>query len=81
MLKVQKEIGMVNCECLEECIFFNDKMKNIGGLSDLYKKKYCHGDNATCARYVVFKTFGKSEVPSDLYPNMLDTANKIVNKK
>jgi hypothetical protein len=63
---------MADCECLAGCIFFNDKMANMPGLTDLYKANLCRGDKTACARYMVFKAKGRENVPPDLYPN--DTA-------
>jgi len=69
---------MADCECLAGCLFFNDKMKDSGGLTAIYKKKYCQGDNLSCARYMVFKKLGKPAVPANLYPNMVDLAKQLL---
>ena len=69
---------MAECECLEGCPFFNDHMKDLEGMANIYKRKYCLGDNTECARHMVFLTLGKEAVPSDLYPNMRDRARKIL---
>jgi hypothetical protein len=50
-------------------------------IASIYKKWYCLKDNRTCARYMVFKKFGKEAVPIDLYPNMINRANKIISGK
>lgn len=68
---------MAQCECLQGCPFFNDKMKDNDGLANIYKKKYCLTDNLACARFMVLKKKGKSAVPESLYPNMVDKAQKI----
>lgn len=72
---------MPNCECLAGCIFFNDKMKERTAMSDLYKNKYCLGDNSKCARYMVFKKLGKPAVPENLFPNMTDRAKQILSER
>jgi hypothetical protein len=69
---------MADCECLAGCLFFNNKMKDNGGIGSMFKQKYCLGDNADCARYMVFKKFGKQRVPVNLYPNMVDRALEIL---
>ena len=69
---------MANCECLNGCPFFNDKMKDTEGIGAIFKRKYCLGNNAECARYMVFKKLGRSRVPSNLYPNMHDQAKQII---
>ena len=69
---------MAECECLKGCIFFNDKMKEAVALGEMYKQKFCLGDNSECARYVIFKKLGKENVPGDLFPNMYERAKKIL---
>ena len=69
---------MANCECLETCPFFNDQMENMPGLSTMYKRSYCKGDFASCARYMVFKALGKPSVPSDMFPNQQDRARELI---
>lgn len=70
----------MRCEKLEGCPFYNDKMSMDKGIGSLYKKKYCEGDKTLCARYKVSLTLGKELVPADLYPNMFDRAEKIINE-
>ncbi len=69
---------MADCECLERCPFFNDKMENMPAISNVYKKKYCRADFNNCARYKVFKTLGKAKVPFDLFPNQIDRVDRII---
>jgi hypothetical protein len=69
---------MANCELIEKCLFFNDKMGNKPGMAEMYKKKYCRGDNSVCARHLVFKAMGKENVPSNLFPNQVDDAKRIM---
>ena len=53
------------------------------GIGSMYKRKYCEGDKTTCARYMVATQVGAEFVNNNLYPNMLELANKIIteNKK
>jgi hypothetical protein len=70
---------MAKCECLEGCIFFNDKMKERPAMGQLYKKEFClGGDNAHCARYMVRTALGRDRVPVDLYPNQIDRAAQLI---
>jgi len=69
---------MAECEVLSACPFFNDTMANMPGTAAAFKRKYCQGDNATCARYMVLKAIGKPKVPADLFPNQEDRARKII---
>jgi hypothetical protein len=45
---------MGECECLAECPFFNDRMKNMPAVAKMYNKNYCHDAYESCARYMVF---------------------------
>lgn len=65
---------MADCECIEGCPFFHDKMDNKPATANLIKKKFCQGTYSECARYKVFKKFGKGSVPFDLFPNMHERA-------
>jgi len=72
---------MADCKYLGGCIFFNDKMENKPATADLMKKRYCQGDNSTCARFVVCEKLGKVNVPLDLFPGDLRKAETIVSAR
>jgi len=63
---------MAECECLEGCPFFNDKMQNMPALAGIMKKKYCQDDYSSCARHMIFEKMGKEAVPGGLYPNQME---------
>ena len=69
---------MPACGCLSNCPFFNDMMMGMDSVKDMMKRRYCHGANARCARYMVFKALGRAKVPADLTPNQTDRAEKII---
>lgn len=69
---------MSDCELLAGCLFFNDKMPMETGLGSLFKRNYCQGDYSKCARYKVAKTLGREKVPTTLYPNMFDQAERLI---
>lgn len=69
---------MAECEYLPGCPFFNDKMKNMPAIADQFKKKYCLGENSTCARFVVLRALGREKVPATLFPNQMDKAQGIL---
>lgn len=69
---------MSDCELLKTCIFFNDKMANIPSTVEIFKIKYCRGDNTECARYMVFKALGRERVPQDLFPNQVEIAHMVI---
>jgi len=69
---------MADCVCLPKCPFFYDKMSNMPAMADIYKTKYCLGDNTDCARYAVFRKMSSAGVPADLYPNDRDRATELL---
>jgi len=69
---------VADCELLAKCLFFNDKMANKPGTADMMKTKYCQGNNAECARYVVCKALGREKVPGDLFPIQMDRARELL---
>jgi hypothetical protein len=71
---------MADCPSLSVCPFFNDKMQEKPGLTNMYKNRYCKGDNENCARWRVAVSVGKQHVPSDLYPNQFDRISDIIEK-
>ena len=69
---------MVDCELLETCVFFNDKMANMPSTAEVIKMRYCREDNSACARYMVYKTMGREKVPQDMFPNLTEMAKQII---
>jgi hypothetical protein len=69
---------MAECECLPKCPFFHDKMESMPSVAGMMKKKYCQGDNSTCARFMVFEAKGRDFVPADLYPSQQERAKQII---
>ncbi len=70
----------MSCISLKGCPFFNDRMPIDSGLGLMYKNKYCLDDFKECARYKVCVALGKENVPDNLYPNMLNAAEKLISK-
>ena len=70
----------MKCKNLEGCAFYNDKMPMEKGIGAIFKKKYCLGNQQICARYQVSSKLGKGFVPANLYPNMYDAAQRIIEK-
>ena len=69
---------MANCEMLQKCPFFNDKMSEMPDQADFFKDLYCKGDNEICARYLVLKALGRDAMPPDLFPNHEQRAKAII---
>jgi hypothetical protein len=69
---------MSDCDCLAACPFFNDRMPIESGLGSIYKKNYCLGDFAKCARHLVVAALGKGTAPADLFPNQQERVANII---
>ena len=59
---------MADCEFLEKCLFFNDKLENMPKATDMMKKMYCKWHYTKCARYKIAITMGRSAIPDDMFP-------------
>ena len=70
----------MGCEYLQSCPFYNEKMDIDSGLGKIYRRSYCQGDKTQCARYMIATELGRESVPADLYPNMHDRAERILNE-
>lgn len=68
---------MVVCELCDTCIFFNDKMPDMPDVAGYLKQKYCRKDFDKCARYRIYKEFGRENVPANLFPNEEDLVSSI----
>jgi len=66
----------MECERLEKCPFFQEKMPNMPATAEIMKKNYCKTDPSKCARYIVFKALG--QVPIDLWPYEIERAKEII---
>ena len=69
---------MGSCDCLKACPFFNDKMPIDSGIGKIYKDKYCLKNYDACARHKVRESLGPDKVPLNLYPNMFERAESII---
>jgi hypothetical protein len=69
-----------DCELIQGCIFFNNKMQNMPATAELLKKRYCKGAFSTCARHMVFKAMGRPRVPPDLFPQQTEIAEDLIRK-
>ncbi|MBU0728686.1 MAG: hypothetical protein KKE17_10600 [Proteobacteria bacterium] len=65
---------MADCELLENCLFFNDKMENMPDASEVIKEYYCRKMYKRCARFVYKKV--TNEVPGEFYPNDMSKVAK-----
>jgi len=71
---------MAQCDLIETCIFFNDKMADMPAISARYKDKYCRDSFRNCARFRIFVEFGREHVPSNLFPNQEASVAEIASR-
>jgi hypothetical protein len=69
---------MSDCEILQTCIFFNDRMEAMPSTSGWLKARYCRDRFEECARYRVYKTLGRPQVPLDLFPTQFQRALDLI---
>jgi len=76
--KQNKETEMGECDLIETCPFFNDKIKTVNIDTEQLKEKYCKNNNLNCARYMIVQALGREKVPDDLLPDQKTTAYQII---
>ena len=69
---------MADCERLNKCPFFGDKLAFMPKTAATMKQSYCYGDKSGCARYLLASK-GIS-IPPDLFPNDNARALQILSK-
>lgn len=72
---------MADWEFLPRCAFFHNRMEQMPASAEVIKLRYCKGDNATCARYMVAKGLGREKVTADLFPIQLERAKELLAQK
>ncbi|MDA3958210.1 hypothetical protein [Oceanispirochaeta sp.] len=60
---------MGECEFIEKCLFFNNKLNNKSEKIEEMKVQYCQSNNLNCARYMVANALGKEMMPEKLFPH------------
>ena len=58
---------MADCEFLENCLFFNDKLENMPTASGMMKNMYDKWHHAKGSRYRIAIDLGKSAVPDHMF--------------
>ncbi len=65
------------CECLPAARSFTAKWPAVRRVGETYGNGPL-GDDAHCARFVVFKAKGREAVPADLFPNERKRARELL---
>ncbi|TLM80391.1 MAG: hypothetical protein FDZ70_00895 [Actinobacteria bacterium] len=68
------------CECKEFCFFFERHAGKFGPVEPILKANLCGRGGEECARHVVFALAGPRAVPSELYPNDIAGAMRVVER-
>lgn len=68
----------MECECLDACPFFHDRMKNMPTMAEVLKQQFCKGDWSSCARCMIVRELGRKAVPADLFPDEIGRAEEIL---
>jgi hypothetical protein len=55
-------------------------MESMITTAEMIKKRLCKGDNAGCARFLVFSALGRENVPADLYPTNMERARLLLSQ-
>lgn len=58
---------MANCELISSCTFYKDVVHGFPDIAG-YLNKYCKGAYWECARYRIYKEYGRDKVPKGLFP-------------
>ena len=69
---------MSTCRRIENCSFFNIKMKAMPITAKFFIKNYCEGEYSKCARYYLFtyvekKDFSTDDKTKDIIAKLSDT--------
>lgn len=66
------------CPHLLVCHYYNDRLDNMPGGSNLQKIHFCENRRDKCARAMVADVLGVSSVPDDLMPYEVERARKLL---
>lgn len=69
---------MSECEFIEECPFFQDKLVEKPVEVEELKEKYCRNNNLNCALYMIAQAVGKEKIPPHLSPDEKTIAYQII---
>jgi hypothetical protein len=69
------------CRYLAFCPFFRDNVAKNPALAGTYKNSYCNANQSNCARYLIARALGRDSVPSDLFPDQMNRAERIILEK
>ncbi len=59
----------MGCKLTSTCPFFGGALDLKPQTAALFRARYCRGNHAECARFLIFAARGREAVPHDLSPN------------
>ncbi len=69
---------MCTCPHIEMCSLFHRTLADLPALATIYRNLYCRDRPDVCARYLIMEKLGRDKVPSSLYPNQIDRADRLI---
>ena len=70
---------MFRCPIVKKCPFFNDELEKRPVEAFQYKRTYCLGNYAACARYLMHRSLN-GRVPTNLFPNQIEVARAMLQR-
>ncbi len=71
-------LSMGECEFIQKCPFFNDRLDIKSDDIENLKNKYCRNNNLNCARYMVALSLGPDKMPPNLSPQEKERAYEVI---
>jgi len=75
---MENESANNGCPFLSGCPVFNVNMRAFPVGAEVMNDQYCRGEYARCARYLIATQLGREKMPSMLFPNQMDRAQKVL---
>jgi hypothetical protein len=69
---------LTDCESLPTCPFFLGTLPKMPAVASYLKMLYCRRNYLACSRYLVRKSLGGEHVPTDLFPDDIGRAFRII---
>jgi len=66
------------CDLIQCCKLFKDSMEGFPKATEYIKLKLCHGNHEICNRYIIYKNYGKENIPAELNPFDVEDVQKIM---
>ena len=72
---------MAECHFAKSCPFFQGGASQPSKtVSAWFRYQYCQGNFVMCARYTIQEALGQNDVPADMLPNEMISAQQILSR-